>query len=289
MTALLRRSTRQRLLPSRAFASGSPYLDNSFLKSVGWWDKFYKKKEDDSTFDWFEPDVELTFRLMQQRLAASGTPPDRQRILHLGCGTSAWCELLEEAFPFAEEIVHLDASVAAVAAVRDRLPDHSTSRLIVADARDLPFYGFREEKIRADATADAARLAPDEDADSPPAWDQHGYFDAIVDKGTLDVFLTQGDRDDDAVDSAAAVVAEAYRCLRPGGAWFMVSTDAQELRTAGFERAAERATAAAGAGAAAGAAEAETAGGCLSWRVKCQDVSLEDSQYGANLYTADLI
>ena len=65
MTALLRRSTRQRLLPSRAFASGSPYLDNSFLKSVGWWDKFYKKKENDSTFDWFEPDVELTFRLMQ--------------------------------------------------------------------------------------------------------------------------------------------------------------------------------------------------------------------------------
>jgi hypothetical protein len=76
-----------------------------------------------------------------------------------------------------------------------------------------------------------------------------------VDKGTLDVFLTQGNAE---LASSAAVVAEAYRCLRPGGAWFMVSTDAQDLRTSSFQNAADAAAAAAAASAASAPTPAPT-------------------------------
>jgi ubiquinone/menaquinone biosynthesis C-methylase UbiE len=59
-----------------------------------------------------------------------------------GCGTSAWCELLEDAFPDGV-VTHLDYSSAAVDAVRKRLaqrPSSSTPQsILVGDARALPF------------------------------------------------------------------------------------------------------------------------------------------------------
>ena len=81
--------------------------------------------------------------------------------------------------------------------------------------------------------------------------------------------------------SAAAVLNEAARCLRPGGAFFMVSAEAPELRLASFERAAEVA-----------AAMRDTAATAATppppWKVKCQDVSLDGAQYDAFLYTAEI-
>ena len=112
---------RRLLLPPRPLTLrrclSSSLHDKTFLKDVGWWNEFYAKKGREEKFDWFEPDVDLCFRLIAQGLASTATPPAEQRILHLGCGTSAWCELLEEAFPEAAEVVHLDAASAAVSAL----------------------------------------------------------------------------------------------------------------------------------------------------------------------------
>ena len=251
---------------TRAFA-----CDNSFLKDVTYWDAFYKKKKlqgggGNPCFDWFEASDDD----VHAHLAALLAHVLGARVLHLGCGTSSWCERLEGGFgPTARHparVVHLDASLEAVRAVASRLPAAARAgRVLCADARELPF-----------------------DA---------GSFDLVVDKGALDVFLACGDG-----ASAAAMVAEVARVLRPptsaaagaprsargpisyaispwseGGVYAMVSNDPPELRAQGFEAAAAEATS--------GGQPLPTG---VRWALRSRDVSTPGAQYEAFLHTATL-
>lgn len=105
------------------------------------------------------------------------------RVLHLGCGTSTLCETLED---LNANVVHLDRNPQALRIVEERIP-HKIQTL-EADCRRPPF--------------------------------DDSSFDAIVDKGTLDVFVNTDRRE------AVSLVQEAARLLKPGG----VTTDPPEVR-----------------------------------------------------------
>ena len=214
---------------------------------VPYWNSFYAKKERQDgvgeAFDWFEADEDVVFAELRTR-----EPPYR-RVLHLGCGTSAWCDRLEpgpgmrggygSGLPGAD-VVHLDASPVAVAALAARLPRaQAEGRLVLADARDLGGCHFLESES----------------------------FDLVLDKGAIDCFLAAG-----AVDCAARVVAEVGRLLVPGGDYVMVTGEAPELRGPSFEAAAQRAM----------AMHEHRGWGSL----RARNVSLENTQYEAFLYTA---
>mmetsp|Transcript_41228 Transcript_41228/g.81092 ORF Transcript_41228/g.81092 Transcript_41228/m.81092 type:complete len:247 (+) Transcript_41228:59-799(+) len=173
--------------------ASSSGFDNTGLKSVEWWQKFYSKKGN-SPFDWFEADQELVFEHLTR---ASSTNPS-SNILHLGCGTSTWCELLEDAFP-SSRVTHLDVSELAVQTVKKRLPGKAI--VVCADARSLPF--------------------PDAE------------LDLVVDKGAIDVFLVSGMKED-----ASRVLSEVARVLRPGGVYFQITAEPPELRIPSLEDAA---------------------------------------------------
>ena len=228
-------------------------FNHQSLKDLRWWQDFYKRR-DSKHFDWFEVDSNLALRIMRTRLSKLPTPA----ILHLGCGVSRWSELIEECFPHAEEIVHLDASATAVSALAERLPPSSKSRLIVADARELPFY--------TDTYNTHDECIPDE-----------GFFDAIIDKGTLDLWMMQEETE---INDSARVLHEVARVLRPNGFYFMVSTDDPTLRIPSFHQAAAHA---------AQKGTRVSNGSSFKWDVSCQDVSCDEGQYKTYLYTAQLI
>lgn len=77
-----------------------------------------------------------------------------------GCGTSAWCELLEQRFT--GRVTHFDASLKALEALEKRMPG---KQLICGDLTSLPF------KHRSfDCVVDKGLyLPPDYDGD-------HAYF-----------------------------------------------------------------------------------------------------------------
>jgi len=180
-------------------------------------------------------------------------------VLHLGCGTSRWCELLENELPGCS-VTHLDASTEATKVLRARLPESAS--IITADATlGLPFA--------------------------------RGTFDAVVDKGAIDVFFATGQH-----QAAATVMAEVARVLKKaknfgagessgggpsggpsggesshgessqGGVYYMVSGESPELRVPSFQSAAK-------------------ASG-TRWKVTSQDASLPDPQYQTFLFTGTL-
>ena len=127
------------------------------------------------------------------------------RVLHLGCGTSTWCEKIDDTF-LDHEIIHADNSAAAVQSVSARLnsrgvAENKRSLVVCADALDMPF-----------------------EAD---------YFDLVIDKGTIDVFFASGEK-----NAAAKFVHEVGRVLKRDGAYVMISGEAPELRVPSFESAA---------------------------------------------------
>jgi hypothetical protein len=102
---------------------------------------------------WFEADEELVFTHLKRHSEARSSS---KGVLHLGCGTSTWCELLEDSFPNGR-VTHVDVSEVAVNEVKTRLPD---VRVECADARSIPF--------------------------------EAGEFDMIVDKGEHYKFIKPG-------------------------------------------------------------------------------------------------
>lgn len=135
---------------------------------------------------WFDLDQERALRLVSQALRRDAQRP----VLHVGCGTSVWCEALQGML--GRRVVHLDRSRRAVDAVRRRLGPRAA--VVEADCMALPF-------------ADC-------------------HFGAVVDKGTLDAFLNGAPPQ----HLAADMCREVGRVLAPSGLYLQVSTDQPEAR-----------------------------------------------------------
>ena len=114
-------------LPRTLFRGNS---HNAFLADASYWEKFHKGK---SRFDWFDLEEDVALG----KIAAAANSP--KHILHLGCGTSSWCERLHNAFPEAW-VTHLDASPEAVEVIRARLVREELGLVVLGDARSLPFH-----------------------------------------------------------------------------------------------------------------------------------------------------
>lgn len=170
----------------------------------GFWEREYGEKP--KPFEWY-----ATFKDLRPIL--EGVLAKRDRVLHVGCGTSTIAVDLWHEFGI-REITNIDVSeraleLATAQAARDRRgPAEMEFRL--ADIRNLEHE----------------------------SWCPEAAFDVALDKGTLDSIscdTSEGEA------NVAASLRQLRRALRPGGLLIVVTTvDAADVQrwfdTAGFER-----------------------------------------------------
>lgn len=153
--------------------------------SAEYWDARYRREEGEP-FEWYQT-YDAIKPLLGQHLAAG------QRVLVLGCGTSALAAQLAEDSG-AAEVQAVDFSAVAVAQMKERHAASTTVRFRVMDATRLDFVD--------------------------------GTFDVAVDKGTMDSVLCseQGE------EGCRRMCRSVARALKPGGVYFALSHSAPENR-----------------------------------------------------------
>jgi ubiquinone/menaquinone biosynthesis C-methylase UbiE len=187
------------------------------VQSIGLWRRPFDSPPIATTPSWFEIDQELVHGILRDHLNGAS------RVLHLGCGTSALVEELESLR--IDELVHFDRSRRALETIQRRLAPVKHITTVEGGCEDMPF-------------------AP-------------GYFDRIVDKGTLDVFVNTSDH------TAREVLDKIRRILAPGGIYMQITTDPPAVRQQLFP--------------------------ARTWRFLSRDVSLDGAQYSTYLHTAQLL
>mmetsp|Transcript_27651 Transcript_27651/g.54250 ORF Transcript_27651/g.54250 Transcript_27651/m.54250 type:complete len:276 (+) Transcript_27651:45-872(+) len=143
------------------------------------------------TFDWYRTPVEV----LQPSLRSLGEPA---RVLHVGCGSSSWVKSLAD-FPEVHSVLNVDINSEVI----DRMEQEHAD-----DAR----VSFK--------VMDAAKLDVN-----------NCSFDAVVDKGLLDVFRSQGSAK---VDS---IFAELRRVIKARGLLLFVSYSGPDRQSEAMRRA----------------------------------------------------
>jgi len=127
----------------------------------------------------------------------------RQRVLHVGCGSSILGELLVTnplIYPSVQQVVNVDVDAEVLQQMQERWwQRHHHQQCVHAEEQDASKMLFE----RIDFTSERLQW---EDAS----------FDLILDKSTLDCLLCT-DR------AAAGLLAEVYRVLKPGGVYLLIS------------------------------------------------------------------
>lgn len=137
-------------------------------------------------FDWYNTPA----RSLQPHLAPFGAPA---RLLHVGSGSSTWTGLLAD-LPEVDTVMNVDINQEVIDRMRQQYQSNSRLSFAVMDVMNMTF------------------------ADNS--------FDAVVDKGLMDVFRPNGD------DFVAGVFKELSRVLRPGGRLIYVSYAGPERQAA---------------------------------------------------------
>ena len=133
-------------------------------------------------------------------------PKDRKiesigRALHVGCGTSTLGECLVEELGYTE-VVNADVDEEALSAMEKRWSDRCSRREELEVLETMKWQKFDFGKV-IETSSDLTF--------------ERGYFDAVVDKSTLDCALCSG-------DGAAGLMVESYNALRPdGGVYVCIS------------------------------------------------------------------
>lgn len=137
-------------------------------------------------FDWYN----TPSKSLQPHLAPLGVPA---RLLHVGSGSSTWTGSLAD-LPEVESVMNVDINQEVVDRMREQYKDDSRLSFAVMDVMAMTF------------------------ADNS--------FDAVVDKGLMDIFRSLGD------ESVVGVFKELMRVLRPGGRIIYVSYAGPERQAA---------------------------------------------------------
>jgi SAM-dependent methyltransferase len=134
------------------------------------------------------------------------------QILHLGCGSSILGELLATKSSSSSltngsrfvRVVNVDCERATIQRMQDRWTSISTKTTTMT-----------HEKSVAVMTFDCIDLSQRDSLISKNKY-PHESFDLVVDKSTLDCLLC--------TETAASVmITQVYRCLKPGGCYFIIS------------------------------------------------------------------
>ncbi|XP_032241823.2 citrate synthase-lysine N-methyltransferase CSKMT, mitochondrial isoform X2 [Nematostella vectensis] len=168
-------------------------MKNTNLSDMSFWEKFYKSRGPNNTFEWF-----LDFQDVHNSLDKYIHKDSHINILDLGCGTSEFCIQLFYYLRGNCKVAGIDFSEEAIQVMRNLLRQHglddSVFSLHVGNVLDLPFS--RE------------------------------CFDIIIDKGTADAVL----RSPAAETAFCAVLVEACRVLKSEGTILQFSDEPPEVR-----------------------------------------------------------
>lgn len=184
---------------------------NQQYDSAKYWDQRYGR--DPGEFEWY-----AEYRMMKTVVDDAIAGNRAAKTLQIGVGTSALAADVVSCGGHTGQIINVDVSRVCVEHMRG-LHAHLRDRGVtyeVGDACDM--------RPAAAHGAAAAGAADDDPFRRFVAED--GSFDAVLDKGTLDALLCGCG----AAEKGKALVSEAARVLRPGGAFLLVTYGAPDRR-----------------------------------------------------------
>lgn len=197
---------------------------HSQYDSAKYWDQRYSG--DPGEFEWYQ-DYGSMKPVVDDAIAGNRAAA----VLQIGVGTSELAADMVEAGGHTGSVVNVDVSRVCVEHMRG-LHAHLRDKGVtyeVGDACDMRRKEGEGEAEQQGVGAAAAAGSGAEGADEDlfrRFTAEDGSFDAVVDKGTLDALLCGCG----AADKAKALVSEAARVLRRGGAFLLVTFGAPERR-----------------------------------------------------------
>jgi len=165
-------------------------------------------------FEWLTSPASLQPHILAALQARSSSSDDdeetsssrRQRVLHVGCGSSILGELLVTnplIYPSVQQVVNVDIDAEILQQMQERWRQRHP-----AQQCDNPHHSEEEDASK--------MLFETIDFTSERLQWEDASFDLILDKSTLDCLLCT-DR------ATAGLLAEVYRVLKPGGVYLLIS------------------------------------------------------------------